>query len=74
MQTQRAWVYAQLKKGRSITPMMALDGCGTMRLAAIIYDLRERGLNIRTTKMKSSTGKSYAAYSLAKGKKWASIT
>ena len=74
MQTQIAWVYAQLKKGRSITPIMALDGCGTMRLAAIIYDLRERGLNIRTTKLKSKNGAVYASYSLAKGKKWASIT
>ena len=69
MQTQRAWVYAQLKKGRSITPIMALDGCGTMRLAAIIYDLRERGLNIRTTKLKSKNGAVYASYSMAKGKK-----
>lgn len=69
MQTQRAWVYAQLKKGRSITPIMALDGCGTMRLAAIIYDLRERGLNIRTAKLKSKNGAVYASYSLAKGKK-----
>ena len=69
MQTQRAWVYAQLKKGRTLTPIMAMDGCGTMRLAAIIYDLRERGLNIRTTKLKSKNGSVYASYSMAKGKK-----
>jgi uncharacterized metal-binding protein len=66
---QIAWVYAQLKKGRTLTPILAMDGCGTMRLAAIIHTLRERGVNIRTTPMKSKNGATYAAYKMVKGTK-----
>lgn len=68
MQTQIAWVYAQLQKGRTLTPMIALDGCGTIRLAAIIHTLRERGINILTIPMFAKTGKKYASYKLVKGK------
>jgi hypothetical protein len=68
MTTQIAWVYAQLKKGRSLTPMVAMEGCGTMRLAAIIYTLREKGVNIRTTQLKTKSGHGYASYKMVKGK------
>ena len=68
MTTQIAWVYAQLKKGRTLTPIQAMEGCGTMRLAAIIYQLRERGVNIRTTQQKTKTGSGYATYKMVKGK------
>lgn len=66
MTTQIAWVYAQLKKGRTLTPIQAMDGCGTMRLAAIIYQLRERGVNIRTTQQKTKNGNGYASYKMVK--------
>lgn len=66
--TQIAWVYAQLKKGRSLTPITAMEGCGTMRLAAIIYNLREKGVNIRTTQLKTKSGSGYASYKMVKGK------
>lgn len=66
---QIAWVYSQLKKGRVLTPILAMDGCGTMRLAAIIHTLRERGVEIRTTPMKSKNGSNYATYKMVKGKK-----
>ena len=66
---QIAWVYSQLKKGRVLTPVVAMDGCGTMRLAAIIHTLRERGVEIRTTPMKSKNGSNYATYKMVKGKK-----
>lgn len=66
--TQIAWVYAQLKKGRTLTPITAMEGCGTMRLAAIIYNLREKGVNIRTTQQKTRTGSGYASYKMVKGK------
>ena len=68
MQTQRAWVYAQLKKGRILTPILALDGCGTMRLAAIIYDLRARGEKILTIPAKTKSGTKYATYKMVKAK------
>lgn len=66
---QIAWVYSQLKKGRVLTPVVAMDGCGTMRLAAIIHTLRERGVDIRTTPMKAKNGGTYASYKMTKGKK-----
>ena len=69
MQTQIAWVYAQLKKGRALTPILAMEGCGTMRLAAIIHELRSRGIKIRTTPMKTSNGSKYASYKMVKGSK-----
>ena len=69
MQTQIAWVYAQLKKGRTLTPILAMDGCGTMRLAAIIHELRSRGEKILTIPAKTKSGKKYATYKLVKGKK-----
>lgn len=68
MQTQRAWVYAQLKKGRTLTPILAMDGCGTMRLAAIIYDLRALGEKILTIPAKTKSGKKYATYKMMKAK------
>ena len=67
-QTQIAWVYAQLKKGRTLTPILAMDGCGTMRLAAIIYDLRALGEKILTIPAKTKSGKKYATYKMMKAK------
>lgn len=65
-QTQKAWVYAQLKRGRKLTAAVAYEGCGTMRLAAIIYDLRTDGIPVvSVTKYKDAT--SWAEYSLPKG-------
>lgn len=69
MQTQIAWVYAQLKKGRVLTPIIAMDGCGTMRLAAIIHELRGRGEQILTIPAKTKSGQKYATYKIVKGNK-----
>ena len=68
MQTQIAWVYAQLKKGRILTPLIAMDGCGTMRLAAIIHTLRQRGNNILTVQKETLHGHRYATYKMVKAK------
>ena len=46
MKTQAEWVWNQLKVGRAITAKQAMDERGIMRLAAIIYDLREAGIAI----------------------------
>jgi len=67
--TQIAWVYDQLRKGRVLTPMAAMDGCGTMRLAAIIHELRNRLINIRTIPVKTKNGSKYASYKMVKGNK-----
>ena len=58
----RAW----LEAGFSITSLQALRMWGCMRLASRICDLRERGLEIETTKVKTSTGKWVTEYTLKK--------
>lgn len=52
MQTQNEWVLEQLKAGRRITPMDALDEHGIMRLGARIHDLREWGQPIESRMVK----------------------
>ena len=66
---QIAWVYGQLKKGRTLTPIIAFDGCGTMRLAAIIHTLRGRGEDIKTIPIYRGNGAKYASYKLVKNVK-----
>jgi len=63
--TQVSWVMTQLKKKKAITPMMAFEAVGCIRLAAIIYELRERGWVITTTSKNSGNGATYAVYKLA---------
>lgn len=63
-QTQIAWVMAQLKKKRVVTPMVAFVEIGCTRLAAVIYELRERGWAITTTSKNSGNGSMYAEYRL----------
>jgi hypothetical protein len=66
---QIEWVSTQLKKGAVITPMDAMKGCKTIRLASHINVLRERGMNIITHTKIANNGSRYAAYQLLKGKK-----
>ena len=66
---QREWIETNLRKGEIITPQIALKGCKTMRLAAHINTLRERGMNIITHTKVASNGSRYAAYQMLKGKK-----
>jgi hypothetical protein len=54
-----------LEKGRSITPLQALQKWGCMRLGARINDLRNEGWHIITETVKKD-GKRYAKYQLAK--------
>ena len=64
--TQKAGVRAWLLKGRSITPLEALNRFGSLRLSAIIFDLREEGLPIVTEKIQVSPKKRVAQYYLPK--------
>ena len=61
--TQR--ILAMLEKGRSITPIQALDMFNCFRLGARIHDLRNAGYNIKTTQYKTPSGKYVAKYKLA---------
>ena len=67
MITQEKWILSALYWG-PITPMQALKGCGCLRLAARIRDLRAQGHNIVTEKV-TENGKTFAKYHLIEEKK-----
>lgn len=53
-----------LETGKSINPMQALDRFGCFRLGARIWDLRDKGMDIRTTLVDNGKGSRYAEYRL----------
>ena len=55
-----------LEKGRSITPIQALEKFGCLRLSARIHDLKATGMRIETISHKTNTGKRVAKYKLQK--------
>lgn len=61
--TQNQQIKSYLEKGKSITPILALEKFGCFRLAARISDLRNDGLNI-ATKIVTKDGKTFASYKL----------
>ena len=62
-QTKTIWMH--MKKFATISPLEALKKYGCMRLAARIYDLKERGCLItRQIVVNHKTKKRYAEYSL----------
>lgn len=56
-------VRRHLEAGNKITPLQALRQFGAMRLAHIIYKLRQQGYNIVTDR-RHQGGKYYAVYYL----------
>lgn len=64
--SQKAQVRAHLLRGKSITPLEALNHYGSLRLSAIIFDLREEGLPIVTEKLQVSPKKRVARYYISK--------
>ena len=62
--TQNNMIAAYLERGFSITSLEALQMFGCMRLASRICDLRDRGYQINTCKVKTETGKWVTEYSL----------
>lgn len=63
--TQLSQIAADLARGKSITPINALNRYGCFRLAARIKDLKDRGVKIRrTTITNRKSGASFASYSL----------
>ena len=61
--TQIGQIKEYLLAGNSITPIEALNMFGAFRLAAIIFKLKEQGLNIKT-EMVYEEDKKYAKYSI----------
>lgn len=62
--TQCNMIAAYLESGHTITSLEALRYFGCMRLASRICDLRDRGMNIATRKIKLPSGKYVTEYSL----------
>lgn len=58
-------------KSQSLTPLVALRKYGTLRLAALIFNLRDEGHNIKTDIVNVGTKRNtkyVASYSLLKNK------
>jgi hypothetical protein len=66
-ETQNQQILEHLKKGLTITPLLALNLFGCFRLSARIYDLRQDGHNIIKRTVTSDHGdKHFAEYTLLK--------
>lgn len=63
--TQANAILKHMQDGNGITPMDALELCGCFRLSARIADLKKRGYEIITEKVKVAGGKYVARYHLA---------
>jgi len=62
---QNTKIERHLRNGNSITPTQALQTYGCFRLGARIFDLRKKGLDIRTRIINNGRGAKFAEYSLA---------
>ena len=62
--TQDQWVLRQLDK-QSLTPAQAFTRFGILRLAAVVYRLKQRGHKIYTT-IERRNGKEFARYTKGK--------
>ena len=60
--SQKAQVRHHLLQGKSITPLEALNKFGIFRLAAVVHELRNEGLDIITEKFQVSPKKRVARY------------
>lgn len=65
--TQQEWVLSQLKRGKKLTALDALHGCGSFKLATRISELKAKGHNIVTETVEKN-GKRFARYSLIRSK------
>tara|TARA_Y100001973_G_C5194764_1_gene333436 strand:- start:105 stop:344 length:240 start_codon:yes stop_codon:yes gene_type:complete len=63
--SQEKQIKHYLESGGKISGILALDKFGCYRLSAVIFNLREKGLDIKTKMVKNSNGrKKYAEYYL----------
>lgn len=63
-QSQCKMIAEYLQKGLSITPLDALEMFGCCRLASRIHDLRDKGYDIVSNKIKTNSGKWVCEYKL----------
>ena len=60
--SQKERIRHYLLEGNHITPLEALNMFGCFRLAAVVFTLRDEGLDIVTEKVKTNSGKYVAEY------------
>ena len=60
---QKTQILEHLKNGKKITPIEALNMFGCFRLAAVVFDLKQKGYDIQT-RIINNANKSFAEYSL----------
>ena len=63
MKTQKEQIKKHLLSRKSITPIQALNKFGCLRLAAVIYKLKDEGLKI-VTEIEYNKKKQFAKYRL----------
>ena len=64
--TQSQQILSALKNGKHITPLYALTEFKCFRLGARIWDLKQDGHDIATTRVETHGGAMVASYSLIK--------
>lgn len=52
------------RRGAGVTPLLALEQAGSLRLAAVIFDLKKAGHTITTEMVSTGNGKRVAKYVL----------
>lgn len=62
--SQCSMIREWLLSGKTLTSLEALVNFGCMRLASRIHDLRERGMQIKATKIQVESGKYVTQYSI----------
>jgi len=62
-QSQNAMILKALNNGVKLTPLLALELYGCLRLGARIYDLKRMGHQIKTEIVTTESGKRVAQYS-----------
>ena len=63
--SQKKRILEYLKKGKSVTPIDALNLCGCFRLADVVFRLKKDGYDITTKMVPNANGKAFASYRLA---------
>lgn len=55
---------------QGVTPLLALDRIGSLRLAAVVFDLKKAGYNIDSTMVTVGLGKRVARYTLVEARSY----
>ena len=66
--SQTTDILRHLAKGRTLTPLEALERFGTFRLAARIAEIRRQGHSVETDTVRTRGGARVARYRLRAGK------